>query len=127
MKNSPSALRNSTPLEHVYWGPAYDEAAIRVALAHAAVKATQLTEDDLISRAAQAIHAGRVVGWFQGRMEFGPRALGNRSMLARPTESGINDWLNRRLDRSEFMPFAPSVLAEHADEIGAFFYAECHR
>jgi carbamoyltransferase len=58
-----------------------------------------------------------VVGWFQGRMEFGPRALGNRSMLARPTESAINNWLNERLDRSEFMPFAPSVLAEHADDI----------
>ena len=52
-------------------------------------------------------------------MEFGPRALGNRSMLARPTEGKINDWLNQRLDRSEFMPFAPSVLAEHADEIFA--------
>jgi carbamoyltransferase len=50
-------------------------------------------------------------------MEFGPRALGNRSMLARPTEQRINDWLNQRLDRSEFMPFAPSVLAEHADEV----------
>jgi len=50
-------------------------------------------------------------------MEFGPRALGNRSMLARPTEGRINDWLNQRLERSEFMPFAPSVLAEHADEV----------
>jgi carbamoyltransferase len=50
-------------------------------------------------------------------MEFGPRALGNRSMLARPTDARINDWLNQRLDRSEFMPFAPSVLEEHADAI----------
>jgi carbamoyltransferase len=58
-----------------------------------------------------------VVGWFQGRMEFGPRALGNRSMLARPTDQKINDWLNKRLERSEFMPFAPSVLAEHADAV----------
>jgi len=50
-------------------------------------------------------------------MEFGPRALGNRSMLARATDVKINDWLNERLDRSEFMPFAPSVLAEYADDI----------
>ena len=53
----------------------------------------------------------------KGRMEFGPRALGNRSMLAQPTEKGINDWLNQRLDRSEFMPFAPSVLEERAEEL----------
>jgi len=57
------------------------------------------------------------VGWFQGRMEFGPRALGNRSMLARPTDNEINRTLNARLARTEFMPFAPSVLEEHAAEI----------
>jgi carbamoyltransferase len=58
-----------------------------------------------------------VVGWFQGRMEFGPRALGNRSMLARPTDAEINRTLNARLARTEFMPFAPSVLEEHAAAI----------
>ena len=113
----PTALRGAEPLADVYLGPGYDDAAIAAALAAAGQTATRLGEDELVATAARAIHDGRIVGWFQGRMEFGPRALGNRSMLARPTESAINDWLNQRLDRSEFMPFAPSVLAEHADEL----------
>ena len=104
-------------LRDVYWGPQYSDEEISEALAKAGVQAERLNEASLIGRAASSIHAGRIVGWFQGRMEFGPRALGNRSMLARPTEGKINDWLNQRLDRSEFMPFAPSVLAEHADEV----------
>jgi carbamoyltransferase len=77
----------------------------------------KLARDRLVDRAAQAIHEGLVVGWFQGRMEFGPRALGNRSVVARPTDAGINTSLNERLERTEFMPFAPSVLAERADEV----------
>ena len=115
----PAALRDPRPLHDVYWGPAYDEAEIAAALDAVGLQAEKLEESALVGCAAQAIHAGRVVGWFQGRMEFGPRALGNRSMLARPTESAINDWLNERLDRSEFMPFAPSVLAEYADALFA--------
>jgi carbamoyltransferase len=117
LQRDPALLRNARPLEHVYWGPAYDDEAIRRALDAAGVSAQRLDEDALVARAAQAMHDGRVVGWFQGRMEFGPRALGNRSMLARPTDQKINDWLNKRLERSEFMPFAPSVLAEHADAV----------
>jgi carbamoyltransferase len=113
----PSALKNSKPLRDVYWGPEYSDVDIAAALDKAGVKAERLDEAALVERAATAIHGGQIVGWFQGRMEFGPRALGNRSMLARPTEQRINDWLNQRLDRSEFMPFAPSVLAEHADEV----------
>jgi len=113
----PDALRDAEPLVDVYLGPQYDDAAIEQALAAAGLAGTRLGEDELVATAARAIHGGRIVGWFQGRMEFGPRALGNRSMLARPTESAINDWLNERLDRSEFMPFAPSVLAEHADAL----------
>ena len=117
LQHNPELLKNGRPLEHVYWGPAYGDAAIQAALDEAGVSAQHLTEDALVERAAHAMHGGKIVGWFQGRMEFGPRALGNRSMLARPTDQKINDWLNKRLDRSEFMPFAPSVLAEHADEI----------
>ena len=113
----PKALCDAEPLVDVYLGPQYDDAAIEQALLAAGLTGTRLAEDELVATAARAIHDGRIVGWFQGRMEFGPRALGNRSMLARPTESAINDWLNERLDRSEFMPFAPSVLAEHADEL----------
>jgi len=113
----PDSMRNSLPLHDVYWGPAYGDAEILAALGDVNLFAEKLDEAALVAVAAKAIHAGRIVGWFQGRMEFGPRALGNRSMLARPTESAINNWLNERLDRSEFMPFAPSVLAEHADAI----------
>lgn len=116
-QSDPVTLARGNPLEDVYWGPEFGEMEIGNCLAEAGVRAVKLSETELIENAAQAIHDGRVVGWFQGRMEFGPRALGNRSMLARPTEARINDWLNRRLDRSEFMPFAPSVLAEHADSV----------
>lgn len=104
-------------LRSVYWGSSWDEKACAKALTAAGFAPEQLDEDALVARAADAIHAGRVVGWFQGRMEFGPRALGNRSMLARPTDAEINRTLNTRLARTEFMPFAPSVLEEHAAEI----------
>ena len=101
-----SFARNRQALEHVYWGPQYTDQEVAAELQAGKLEFVRLEQQDLIGRAADAIHAGRVVGWFQGRMEFGPRALGNRSMLARPTESSINNWLNERLDRSEFMPFA---------------------
>ncbi len=114
---APELLRGWPALENVYWGPQYSDEEIAAELTKAGLPQTSLAEPDLIDTAARSIHAGKVVGWFQGRMEFGPRALGNRSMLARPTDASINDWLNQRLDRSEFMPFAPSVLAEHADAL----------
>ena len=114
VRADPTALKGAGRLDHVYWGPEYSDEEIRRCLDAAGVQAVRLCDDELIERAAAAIHSGKILGWFQGRMEFGPRALGNRSMLARPTEAKINDWLNQRLDRSEFMPFAPSVLAEKA-------------
>ena len=104
-------------LRSVYWGSGWDEAACAKALTAAGFAIERPAGDALVARAADAIHAGRVVGWFQGRMEFGPRALGNRSMLARPTDAEINKTLNARLARTEFMPFAPSVQEEHAAEI----------
>ena len=108
---------NPATLRSVYWGSGWDDAACAKALSAAGFSPGRLAEDALVARAADAIHAGRVVGWFQGRMEFGPRALGNRSMLGRPTDAEINKTLNARLARTEFMPFAPSVLEEHAAEI----------
>ncbi len=113
----PAARRAQAQLHDIYWGSAFDEAACAQALGGAGFAFERLGEEALVARAADAIHAGRVVGWFQGRMEFGPRALGNRSMLARPTEAGINRTLNARLGRTEVMPFAPSVLEEHAADI----------
>jgi hypothetical protein len=79
--------------------------------------ATSAVTVSLAVATAQAIGEGRVIGWFQGAMEFGPRALGTRSMVAAPTDKSINDWFNARLERSEFMPFAPSALAEYADQV----------
>lgn len=69
------------------------------------------------SQVAEMVFSGKIVGLFQGRMEFGPRALGNRTILADPRDVTINDKLNNRLRRSEFMPFAPVILEEYADEI----------
>lgn len=119
LNRDPSAFtRGAHPLRDVYWGPEYSAADIEAELGRQGLTAyRRMDEAQLIETAADAIHAGRVVGWFQGRMEFGPRALGNRSMLARPTDASINDWLNERLERSEFMPFAPSALDEHADAV----------
>ena len=104
-------------LRSIYWGSGWSDENCAKALDEAGIAAEKLSEDALVARAADAMHAGRVVGWFQGRMEFGPRALGNRSMLARPTDAEINKTLNARLARTEFMPFAPSVQEEHAADI----------
>lgn len=110
-----SSRRNA--LADVYLGPAFDPDAIEQELISQGLAYERLAEAELVNRAAHAMHEGLVVGWFQGRMEFGPRALGNRSMVGAPTDPGINKSLNDRLERTEFMPFAPSVLAERADDV----------
>ena len=97
--------------------PEATDAEIEAELERQGLAWEKLSEQDIVDRAARAMHANRVVGWFQGRMEFGPRALGNRSMVAAPTDREINRTLNERLDRTEFMPFAPSVLAERAEAL----------
>ncbi|MFL5928954.1 MAG: carbamoyltransferase [Gaiellaceae bacterium] len=101
------------------WGPQYDDAACAGALAAAGIAATRLDDDELFPFVARRIAAGDVVGWFQGRMEFGPRALGQRSILADPRREDVKDVLNARIKRREpFRPFAPSVLA---DRVGEWF------
>jgi carbamoyltransferase len=111
--------RGRRALDTVYWGPVYDDDEIRQALDAVGARHQRLSAEELVEHAARAIHEGLVVGWFQGRMEFGPRALGNRSIVASPVDATINRRLNDRLSRTEFMPFAPSVLAEHASAIFA--------
>ncbi|MCB1745475.1 MAG: hypothetical protein KDK91_34225, partial [Gammaproteobacteria bacterium] len=101
--------------QDVYLGPSYDSGAIAEVLEGRTNLDVQ-HPSDLIEQVAADIHAGLIVGWYQGRMEYGPRALGNRSILARPTERKLNDVLNKRLSRTEFMPFAPSCLIEHAQD-----------
>lgn len=99
-------------LDDVFWGPEFTDAECRTVLEHAGLPFSR--PPDISAAVAGLLAAGRVVARFSGRMEFGPRALGNRSILYRPDDPSVNDWLNKKLDRSEFMPFAPIVLAEDA-------------
>jgi carbamoyltransferase len=100
-------------MRHVYYGPQYDDADIKPVLDDAGTTYHCLDEDLLIARAAEEIAAGKILGWFQGRMEFGPRALGNRSILADPRRKDMKDILNARIKyREPFRPFCPSILAE---------------
>ena len=104
-------------LEHAYWGPAYAEDEAARALAGAGLRADRLDDEELFAHVAERIAAGDVVGWFQGRMELGPRALGNRSIVADPRRHDIKDVLNARIKHREpFRPFAPSILAARTGE-----------
>jgi carbamoyltransferase len=112
-------------LEHALWGPSFDDREVEAVLdAHArAVEAracrrqTWTDADALDAWTASQIAAGRIVGWFQGRMEWGARALGNRSILADPRRADMRDVINTRIKyREKFRPFAPSVLEEAIDE-----------
>ena len=124
------APRNGFVMEHSYWGPAYGEEAIRRAIAEAlpgsrgqdgqwreiAIE-TIRDEERLAAGTAAAIAEGAVVGWYQGRSEWGPRALGNRSILADPRRGDMKDVLNLKIKRREsFRPFAPSILEERTGE-----------
>ncbi len=101
-----------------FLGDAHDDDAIAEALARAGVPFHALSRHDLVERVSHELAAGSVVGWFQGRMEWGPRALGNRSILAHPGFPGMKDILNARIKhRESFRPFAPAVLAERQGEI----------
>jgi carbamoyltransferase len=103
---------------NAYLGQAYSDAEIEAELQKAGIRYERLDRDALIERTADEIVKGNVIGWFQGRMEWGPRALGNRSILTHPGFPGMKDILNARIKRREwFRPFAPAVLAERQGEI----------
>jgi carbamoyltransferase len=117
--------QRGSPHLHAYWGPSYDAAEIGEAvaarqdeLARAGCTVSHPGDERTLCReTAEAIAAGDVVGWFQGRMEWGPRALGNRSILADPRRAEMKDILNAKIKRREsFRPFAPSVLREAVPE-----------
>jgi len=109
--------KRSTTLDHAYYGLAYDQAEIASALTTFGMTYRTLDDAALIEQVAQDLAQGRIVGWFQGRYEIGPRALGNRSILASPTFPGVRDLINQRVKfREPFRPFAPAVLAERASE-----------
>jgi carbamoyltransferase len=104
-------------LKHAYLGPGYTDEACRAALDQAGLRYQRYSEDELTRKTAELIAQGQVVGWFQGRMEMGPRALGNRSILADPRRADMKEVLNSKVKHREgFRPFAPSVLAEAAAE-----------
>ncbi len=124
------APRDGFVMEHCYWGPRYGEAEVREALARQIPGCegrdgtwdgirleTVADEDRLAAETAAGIAHGEVVGWYQGRSEWGPRALGNRSILADPRRTDMKGLLNLKIKRREsFRPFAPSVLEERTGE-----------
>lgn len=109
-------------MDHAYWGPGYESDAIRAAidahgLAMNGCRVEELGEDTLMQRTATIVAEGKIIGWFQGRAEWGPRALGNRSIVADPRRPEMKEILNRRIKHREiFRPFAPSILAESTGE-----------
>jgi carbamoyltransferase len=104
-------------MKNAFLGPEFSETRIRSALESANLEYRTLGREPLLEEVAEQIAAGSVVGWFQGRMEWGPRALGNRSILAHPGLPNMKETLNARIKHREwFRPFAPSILAEFQSE-----------
>jgi carbamoyltransferase len=105
-------------MEHAYWGPGYSEEQMRGALNDSGVSASDydvrsLDEEQVAKETARLISEGNIVGWYQGRAEWGPRALGNRSIVVDPRRAEMKDILNSRIKHREmFRPFAPSILEE---------------
>jgi carbamoyltransferase len=100
-------------MTHAYTGPEYSDDELAEAFHKAGLDAERVDDEALFPAVAERIAAGDVVGWFQGRMEFGPRALGHRSIVADPRRTDMKDILNARIKHREpFRPFAPSILAE---------------
>jgi carbamoyltransferase len=103
--------------EHAYWGPAYTDSDMLTALEKRKAELQWERSGNIATTVAEKLAAGKVVGWFQGRMEFGPRALGNRSILADPRDAGMKDRINATVKKREpFRPFAPAVIEEDAHE-----------
>ncbi len=104
-------------MNHVFFGSGTYDQRIEEAICKRNLSYQKLSEEELVQKTVQALCQGKVVGWFQGRMEFGPRALGNRSILADPRRAEMKDRLNQRIKRREgFRPFAPAVPEENARE-----------
>lgn len=101
-------------IEDVYWGPEYSDDAIEKALKEFDISYSH--KGNIEKDIAKLLAENKVIAHFHGRMEFGPRALGNRSILYPATDPKVNDWLNTRLHRSEFMPFAPVTIKEMEKE-----------
>ena len=107
------------PVAHAYLGPEHPETAMEQALNAAGLEFEKLETDALLERTATHLNQGHVVGWYQGKSEWGPRALGNRSILAHPGWPNMKDLINQKIKRREaFRPFAPTILD---DEVPNYF------
>ena len=120
-----SKMARSFVMDHAYWGPQYTNEELQVHIDKLRSELEKLgcsvvrldDEEKLCEKSASAIADGQVVGWFQGRMEWGPRALGNRSIVCDPRRADMKDILNLKIKRREsFRPFAPSILREKVAE-----------
>ncbi|HEX8070874.1 MAG TPA: carbamoyltransferase [Pyrinomonadaceae bacterium] len=105
-------------MEHAYYGPGFTSEECAEALREAGLKFETLPDEELLPRVARLLANGAILGWFQGRMEFGPRALGNRSFIADPRRRDMRELLNKKVKLREwFRPLAPSMLAEAAEHL----------
>ncbi|MCP4042417.1 MAG: hypothetical protein GY731_10760, partial [Gammaproteobacteria bacterium] len=112
-----SAGKGKDRMQGAYLGPRFDDMAIRDTLDRAKAVYVHVEDAELLPQLAQLLAAGKVVGWFQGRMEFGPRALGGRSILGDPRNCEMQSLLNLKIKfRESFRPFAPTILAERVGE-----------
>jgi carbamoyltransferase len=110
-------LRRDMVMDHTYWGLEYSREECKAALDAHGLRYRELTDDVLADEVAALIEKGQIVGWYQGRFEWGPRALGNRSIVCDPRNPGMKDHLNHRIKhRESFRPFAPSVLEERTGD-----------
>jgi carbamoyltransferase len=113
--NSPS-LKKRQPIKLLTFGSEYSDSEIETILKKKNVSYKKLSTSEMIKKAAMALHEGYVIGWFQGKCELGPRALGNRSILAKPSPHSMKTRINTIKIREEFRPFAGSILQEHVEE-----------
>ncbi|MDA0205770.1 MAG: carbamoyltransferase [Acidobacteria bacterium] len=115
--NGRAGQSDNADRQGAFLGPGFSEAEISAALDSLGARYERLPPHGIVAHAAEALAAGKVVGWFQGRMEFGPRALGNRSILGDPRSPEMQKIINLKIKgRESFRPFAPAVLAEFASE-----------
>jgi len=112
---------NLNPITHVYYGPEYSNDEIKAILEECNIKYRYI--EDICNVASDMLVSGKIIGWFQEKMEFGPRALGNRSILANPKIKGINDIINEKIKhREKWRPFAPVIMEEYGEEYFCNFF-----
>jgi carbamoyltransferase len=121
--NCPNAFETDDKMQGAYLGPEYSDQQIVDFLQSQSIPYQAVPESELYKQTADMITQGKVIGWFQGRMEFGPRALGNRSIIGDPRNQNMQSLMNLKIkQRESFRPFAPAVLAE---DVSDYFVIDC--